>query len=76
MAASKKSLTCFFFVSIMIMLSFFSGSRVEGNYLGYGAIAKDRIPACGSKNPKECVKELVNPYRRGCQDSTRCHRDV
>ncbi|CAL9238047.1 unnamed protein product [Arabidopsis halleri] len=75
MAAHKMSLTNLFFVSIMIILSLFSGFGEGSKYINYGDMRKDRIPACGSKNPKECVKVPVNPYHRGCEISTRCHHE-
>ncbi|ESQ37420.1 hypothetical protein EUTSA_v10003039mg [Eutrema salsugineum] len=86
--ASYKSLTVFLFAAMLIILLVFCGTgeardlkdsddvteseKIES--LGYGAITKDRIPSCSSKNPKECVKQPANHYSRGCEISTRCHR--
>ncbi|ESQ30952.1 hypothetical protein EUTSA_v10012132mg [Eutrema salsugineum] len=49
-------------------------SRDKIESLGYGAIAKDRIPGCSSANPNECIKHPANHYSRGCEISTRCRR--
>ncbi|XP_019094128.1 PREDICTED: protein RALF-like 7 [Camelina sativa] len=78
MAAHKKNLTSFIIVLIMIVLSMFSecGEGMKRKHLGYGAIGKDRIPACGFKNPKECIKIPANPYHRGCETSTRCRHQI
>ncbi|VYS49587.1 unnamed protein product [Arabidopsis thaliana] len=75
MAAQKMSLTSLFFVSIVIVLSLFSGFG-EGRYIKYRAIAKDRVPDC-TQDPKNCVRVPVNQYHLppGCQNTTHCYRE-
>ncbi|ESQ29426.1 hypothetical protein EUTSA_v10023902mg [Eutrema salsugineum] len=75
MAASKKSLTTFLIVTMVIILSLFGGIGEAGRSLGYGAIAKDTIPGCSSTNPKSCGEVPVNKYHRGCEKSERCRSD-
>ncbi|ESQ29397.1 hypothetical protein EUTSA_v10023965mg [Eutrema salsugineum] len=70
MAAYKKSLTVLLFVTII--LSMFCGNGEARKWLGYGAMGKDKIPACGSKNPSECIKNPVNHYYSGCEGFEHC----
>ncbi|CAA0305470.1 Protein RALF-like 7 [Arabidopsis thaliana] len=75
MAARKKSLIHVFFFSIMIIISLVSGFGEGIKQINYKDLIKDTIPGCTSKNPKECVKVPANTYHRGCEISTRCHRE-
>jgi len=74
MAAHKKSHIRIFFVSVMIILSLFSGFGEGQTYINYNGMKGDIIPGCSSKNPKECVKIPAYSYNRGCEISTRCQR--
>lgn len=80
---SYKSLAFCLFATMMVILLVFCGNgeakRIENSHdgiesLGYGVIAKDRILGCNFHNPKKCIKNTVNHYRRGCGYLTRCHR--
>ncbi|CAL9238190.1 unnamed protein product [Arabidopsis halleri] len=76
MVAYKKSPIVFLFATMMIILFMLCGSG-EARTLGYGAVlGKDKIPACGYKNPNSCVKQPVNHYHRGCEKLNRCGRDA
>lgn len=74
MDACKNKLTIFVFITLMIILSVFSGMGEARTYLGYGPLTKDITPSCSSKNPKSCVKTPVHSYHEGCEISTRCKR--
>ncbi|ESQ30951.1 hypothetical protein EUTSA_v10012049mg [Eutrema salsugineum] len=72
MASSKSHTVSLFATILIIFLVFYSRDKIES--LGYGAIAKDRIPGCSSANPNDCIKHPANHYSRGCEISTRCRR--
>ncbi|EFH62836.1 hypothetical protein ARALYDRAFT_893442 [Arabidopsis lyrata subsp. lyrata] len=76
MATHKMSLTVLSFVSMMIILSLFSGFGEGRKYLKYGVITKDRIPNC-RQNPENCVRVPANQYHLppGCKNSTHCYRE-
>ncbi|KAL9310207.1 hypothetical protein AtEden1_Chr1g0059811 [Arabidopsis thaliana] len=61
MAGQKKSLTRLFFVSVMIILSLFSGFGEGSKYINYKDMIKDRIPACDSKNPQRMCQISSQP---------------
>lgn len=66
-------------IILLVFCGIGEGRDMEDSYdvieaLGYGAIAKDRIPSCSFKDPKMCVKIPAKHYSRGCEISTRCRR--
>ncbi|PON38319.1 Rapid ALkalinization Factor [Parasponia andersonii] len=49
---------------------------IEGSYattISYGAIGRNRVPACSPKYPQNCVKIPINHYQRGCESGEECH---
>ncbi|KAG5076883.1 hypothetical protein JHK82_055578 [Glycine max] len=40
--------------------------------IDYGVIRRDTIVGCSKRHPANCKLPRANPWRRGCEDETRC----
>ncbi|KAG8640471.1 hypothetical protein MANES_13G061750v8 [Manihot esculenta] len=65
----SKKLT---FICLIILVWMLLAREANAKLISNDAMRRNIIPGCSPKYPRQCHKQQVNPYQRGCPGNFRC----